>query len=62
MTSLRQRMIDDMQMRWPKASEMLLEADEGILVCKTFSTKYQRSIRTNNSLVRLNQEILRRSR
>jgi transposase-like protein len=51
-----------MQTRWPKASEMLLEAKEDILVYKTFPEEHHRSIHSVNPLERLNREIRRRER
>jgi len=51
-----------MQIRWPKASEMLLEAKEDILVYKTFPEEHHRSIHSVNPLERLNREIRRRER
>jgi putative transposase len=57
-----ERLAVAMQSRWPKASEMLLEAKEDILVYKTFPEKYHRSIHSVNPLERLNREIRRRER
>lgn len=51
-----------MQERWPKASEMLLEAKKDILVYKTFPEEHHRSIHSVNPLERLNREIRRRER
>jgi len=57
-----ERLAVAMQSRWPKASEMLLEAKEDILVYKTFPEKHHRSIHSVNPLERLNREIRRRER
>jgi putative transposase len=51
-----------MQRRWPKAAEMLLEAEEDILVYKTLPEEHHRSIHSVNPLERLNREIRRRTR
>jgi transposase-like protein len=52
----------NMQERWPKTAEMLLEAKEDILVYKTFPEEHHRSIHSVNPLERLNREIRRRTR
>lgn len=51
-----------MQPHWPKAAEMLLDAEEDILAYKTFPSTHHRSIHSNNPLERLNREIRRRTR
>lgn len=51
-----------MQARFSKVAEMLLEAEEDILVYKTFPPEHQRSIRSTNPLERLNREVRRRTR
>ena len=51
-----------MQARWPRAAEMLLEAEDDILVYKTFPEKHHRSIRSTNPLERLIREVHRRTR
>lgn len=57
-----ERLAAAMQSRWPKASEMLLEAKDDILVYKTFPEEHHRSINSVNPLERLNREIRRRER
>lgn len=51
-----------MKPRWPKVSQMLLEAEEDILAYKTFPKKHHRSIHSVNPLERINREIRRRTR
>jgi putative transposase len=51
-----------MQPRWPRAAEMLLEAEDDILVYKSFPEKHHRSIHSTNPLERLNREVRRRTR
>jgi transposase-like protein len=50
-----------MRPHWPKAAEMLLDAEDDILVYKTFPERHQRSIHSTNPLERLNREIRRRT-
>jgi putative transposase len=56
------RLAEAMQARWSRAADMLLEAEEDILVYKTFPEKHHRSIHSTNPLERLNREIRRRTR
>jgi transposase-like protein len=51
-----------MQPHWPKAAEMLLSAEDDILVYKTFPEKHHRSIHSTNPLERINREVRRRTR
>lgn len=48
--------------RWPKAAEMLWEAEDDILVYKTFPRTHHRSIYSSNLIERLNREIKRRTK
>lgn len=57
-----QRVAMAMQPRWPKAAEMLLDAEDEILVYKTFPQPQQRSLHSTNPLERLNREVRRRTR
>ena len=50
------------QARFSKVAEMLLEAEEDILVYKTFPQEHHRSIHSTNPLERLNREVRRRTR
>jgi transposase-like protein len=45
-----------MKSRWPKVSQMLLEAEYDILAYKTFPSVHHRSIHSVNPLERLNRE------
>lgn len=56
-----QRVAAAMRPHWPKAAAMLLDAEEDILVYKTFPERHQRSIHSTNPLERLNREIRRRT-
>lgn len=51
---------DRLAKRFPRASEMLLEAEEDILSHMAFPTVHWRQIRSTNGLERLNREIARR--
>ncbi len=51
-----------MQVRWPRAAEMLLEAEDDILVYKTFPEQHHRSIHSTNPLERIIREVHRRTR
>jgi len=51
-----------MQVRFPKVAEMLLAAEDDVLVYKTFPQEHQRSIHSTNPLERLNREVRRRTR
>jgi putative transposase len=50
-----------LQHRWPRAAEMLLEAEEDILCFMHFPQSHWRRIYSNNPLERLNKEIKRRT-
>jgi len=50
-----------LQQRWPKAANMLLEAEEDILCFMHFPQGHWRRIYSNNPLERLNKEIKRRT-
>ncbi len=51
-----------LQPRWPRAAVMLLEAENDILVYKSFPEKHHLSIHSTNPLERLNREVRRRTR
>jgi transposase-like protein len=55
------RVAEAMMSHWPKAAERLLDAEDDVLVYKTFPERHQRSIHSTNPLERLNREIRRRT-
>jgi transposase-like protein len=55
------RAVDGMHERFPKVSELLIEAETDILVHFTFPETHRPRIRSTNPLERLNKEIKRRT-
>lgn len=52
---------DAMIVRWPKAAEVLINAEEDILTYKAFPQEHWTRIYSNNVLERLNKEVKRRT-
>jgi transposase-like protein len=52
---------DAMVVRWPKAAEILIRAEEDILTYKAFPQEHWTRIYSNNVLERLNKEVKRRT-
>ncbi len=52
---------DAMVLRWPKAAEVLLDAENDILAYMVFPTEHWKRIYSNNVLERLNKEVRRRT-
>ncbi len=56
-----QAVYDAMATRWPKAAEVLLDAEKDILAYMTFPKEHWKRIYSNNVLERLNKEVKRRT-
>jgi len=55
------KVAENLEARFPKVAEMLLEAEEDILAYMTFPSEHWRQIHSTNPLERLNREIGRRT-
>ena len=55
------KVAENLEARFPKVAEMLLEAEEDILAYMTFPVEHWRQIHSTNPLERLNREIGRRT-
>lgn len=55
------KVAENLEARFPKVAEMLLEAEEDILAYMTFPAEHWRQIHSTNPLERLNREIGRRT-
>jgi putative transposase len=53
--------VQAMQARWPKAAELLAEAEEDVLAYMSFPAEHWTRIYSTNPLERLNKEIKRRT-
>jgi putative transposase len=56
-----QAVYDVMLIRWPKAAQVLLDAEEDILAYMVFPQEHWKRIYSNNVLERLNKEVKRRT-
>jgi putative transposase len=56
-----QAVYDAMATRWPKAAELLLDAENDILAYMTFPKEHWKRIYSNNVLERLNKEVKHRT-
>ena len=57
-----QRLAQNMEALYPQAAKLLLEAEEDILVYKTFPREHWRRIHSTNPLERLHKEVKRRTK
>ena len=55
------KVAESLEVRFPKAAQMLLDAEEDILAYMAFPTEHWRQIHSTNPLERLNREISRRT-